>query len=128
MAWKRLHQLLAWDEEMSEECSAALSNIFLQVGVEDRWSWHQMCDKYYTINGVYQLLTTAQPHTQHDLQEIIWNKTILLKPSIFAWRILRNRIPAKDNPVKRRILQENMNVCVDGCGYEENIYHLCLGC
>jgi len=87
-----------------------------------------MRDKYYTINGVYQPLTTAQPCTQHDLQEIIWNKTILLKPSIFAWRILKNWIPAKDNPVKRIILQENMKVCVDGYGYEENIYHLFLGC
>jgi hypothetical protein len=80
----------------------------------------------WKIGGVG--ITCVTNITQHDLQEIIWNKTILLKPSIFAWRILRNRIPAKDNPVKRRIIQENMNVCVDGCGYEENIYHLCLGC
>jgi len=77
---------------------------------------------------VYQRLTTAQPRTQHDLQEIIWNNTILLKPSIFVWRLLRNWIPANDNLVKSIILQENLNVCVDGCGYEENIDHLFLGC
>jgi len=31
MAWKRLHQLFAWDEEMLEECSAILSNIFYRL-------------------------------------------------------------------------------------------------
>jgi len=65
---------LAWDEELFEECSEVLSNIYLQVGDEDRWRWQLTLEKGYTVSRVYQMLNEAEP-TQRELQDIIWNKS-----------------------------------------------------
>jgi len=40
-------------------------------------------DKWYKVNGVYQMLTEAEPNNQQELHEIIWKKTVSLKVSIF---------------------------------------------
>lgn len=41
--------------------------------------------------------------------------------------LLQNRIPTKTNPVHRRVLQPNDNMCVEGCGYPETADHIFLG-
>jgi len=70
----------------------------------------------------------VESSSTHDLQDIIWNKAVMLKISIFTWRLLRNQNPTKDNLVRRGIIQPNFNVCVRCCGIEESINHLFLGC
>lgn len=47
---------------------------------------------------------------------------------IFALRPLRNRPPTKDNLVKRSIIQPHLNVRVGGCGLEDNMNHVFMGC
>lgn len=54
--------------EIDGECSEVLSNIYLQVGVEDKWSWRITLDERYKVSGVYQMLTEVEPNTRHDLQ------------------------------------------------------------
>jgi hypothetical protein len=58
----------------------------------------------------------------------VWHKSVPLKVSIFAWRLLRNRLPTKDNLLSRGVLQHDDISCVGGCGSEENACHLFLGC
>jgi len=48
--------------------------------------------------------------------------------SLFVWRFLRDRIPTKDNLLRRRVLQSNDTTCVVGCGNQETAEHLFLGC
>ena len=48
--------------------------------------------------------------------------------SLFAWRFLRNKLPTKDNLVRRDILHVNDNVCVVDCGSLETSQHLFMGC
>jgi len=109
-AWKWRCRLLTWDEELLGEGSEALYNIYVQVGEKHKWRCQLTLVKGYTISGVYQMLTEAEPNTRHELQEIIWNKSFCLKVSIFAWQLFHNRIPTKDDLVKRGILQQNLNV------------------
>jgi hypothetical protein len=73
-------------------------------------------------------LTTMEMSNRHVIQKIIWNKTIPLKASNFVWRLISYRIPTKENLLKCGILRPNMNACVVGCGYAENIDHLFLAC
>lgn len=69
----------------------------------------------------------VESSSTHDLHDIIWNKAVMLKVSIFTWRLLRNQNPTKDNLVRRGIIQPNFNVCVRCCGIEESIKLLVFG-
>jgi hypothetical protein len=58
--------------------------------------------------------------------DLIWHKP--LKVSMLAWRLLRNRLPTKDNLVTRNIISHDTCLCVNGCGTLETANHLFLSC
>jgi len=58
----------------------------------------------------------------------VWHKDIPEKLSVFAWRLLRNRLPTKDNLLRRRVLHHDDTMCVGGCGCPETTVHLFLIC
>jgi hypothetical protein len=77
---------------------------------------------------VYDLLTTQdQPHL-HQNSELIWHKQVPLKVSIFAWRLLRDRLPTKENLAKRGIISVDSQMCCAGCKHVEDLKHLFLIC
>jgi hypothetical protein len=47
---------------------------------------------------------------------------------LFAWRLFRDRLPTKDNLLRRGIIDHDSRVCVAGCGSVESSYHLFLHC
>jgi hypothetical protein len=53
---------------------------------------------------------------------------VLLKFSILAWRLLRDRLPTKNNLVWRGILQVEAARCVAGCGFDEPTSRLFIHC
>ncbi|PNX56901.1 glutamate-gated kainate-type ion channel receptor subunit GluR20, partial [Trifolium pratense] len=59
---------------------------------------------------------------------LIWQSQVPLKVSIFAWRLLRDRLPTKANLVSRGILSTATHHCVCGCGEVESAQHLFLSC
>jgi len=48
--------------------------------------------------------------------------------SVFAWRLIRDRLPTKTNLIARRVLSIEMSSCVAGCGHPETAQHLFLLC
>ena len=58
----------------------------------------------------------------------VWSKHIPSKLSLLGWRLLRNRLPTKDNLVQRGILIPTDGVCVAGCNVLETATHLFLHC
>jgi hypothetical protein len=60
--------------------------------------------------------------------DIIWNKIVPLKMSLFAWRMLQDRLSTKDNLVRRDVTLETGVLCSGGCGMDEDVDHLILGC
>jgi len=48
--------------EIDGECSDILSNVYLQVGVENKWSWRITPDEGYTYSGVCQMSTEVEPN------------------------------------------------------------------
>jgi hypothetical protein len=62
----------------------------------------------------------------HDVN--VWHNHIPSKVSLFAWRLLRNRLPTKDNLVRRSVLSPANAVCVSGCGHTETAKHLFIDC
>jgi len=82
----------------------------------------------YMVRSVYDLLT-AQDHllNQQNL-EVIWHKHVSLKVSIFAWRLLRDRLPTRQNLANRGIISMELRLCIAGCGQVEDLNHLFLSC
>jgi len=68
------------------------------------------------------LISTYEPHNFIVVSDYVWHKNVPLKISLFAWRLLRNRFPTRDNLFKRGIIPYY------GCGNVGSIDHLCLSC
>jgi len=75
-------------------------------------------------------------HTDLLLMVNRWIETLLMmfgryipaKVSLFVWRLLRNRLPTKDNLMRRRVIHANDTACAYGCGDSESANHLFLEC
>ncbi|MCI09447.1 70 kDa peptidyl-prolyl isomerase, partial [Trifolium medium] len=85
-------------------------------------------DTGYTVRGAYQLLTSHVPATMDDAENLIWHSQVPLKVSVFAWRLLRDRLPKKANLVTRGILSPTAHLCVSGRGAAESAQHLFISC
>ncbi|MCI04016.1 70 kDa peptidyl-prolyl isomerase, partial [Trifolium medium] len=94
----------------------------------DRWQWQPDPDKGYTVRGAYQLLTSQVPSTIDEAEDLIWHTQVPLKVAIFAWRLLRDRLPTKVNLVTRGILSQEAHFCTSGCGAVESAQHLFISC
>ncbi|MCI43347.1 70 kDa peptidyl-prolyl isomerase, partial [Trifolium medium] len=90
--------------------------------------WQPDLVRGYSVHGAYQLLTSQQSVTLDDAEELIWHTQVPLKVSIFAWRLLRDRLPTKVNLVTRGIITPPDHHCVSGCGGVESTHHLFLSC
>jgi hypothetical protein len=97
LAWVWRRRLLAWEEESLRECSAMLHNIVLQVNTHDAWRWLLDPSRGYTVHESYRYLTLHGVTLDRDLAEDMWLKHIPTKVSLMVWRLLRNRLPTRDN-------------------------------
>jgi len=121
--WRR--RLLAWEEESVRECASLLNNVVLQDNFQDRWRCLLEPNHGYLVSGVYRYLTTSlNVSVVHD----VWHKLVPSKVSLFAWRLLQDRIPTRTNLVRRNVLQSIDNACVTGCGSVETTDHLFRCC
>jgi len=68
-----------------------------------------------------------QPHL-HQNSELIWHKQVSLNVSIFPWRLLRDRLPTKENLAKRGIISVDSRMCCAGCEHAEDLKHVFLIC
>ncbi|GAU49412.1 hypothetical protein TSUD_374310 [Trifolium subterraneum] len=127
-AWVWRRQLRAWEEELVEECQALLHNFVLQDQSVDMWLWQPDPIRGYSVRGAYQLLISHQPIPMIDTEDLIWHKQVPLKVSIFAWRLLRNKLLTKDNLANRGIITAEAQSCVAGCGALESAQHLFISC
>jgi hypothetical protein len=80
-------------------------------------------DGVYFVSGAYYWLThqvTLDPFSHKD---VVWNKLALLGVSLFTWRLLNNRLPTKDNLIRREILHGDSTLCFGACGKEKTLSH-----
>ncbi|KAK2404810.1 hypothetical protein QL285_054116 [Trifolium repens] len=127
-AWEWRRQLWVWEEEMLKECQTLLLPVTLQVDSLDRWLWRPDPVSGYSVRDAYQLLTSQEAVILGEADDLLWHKQVPLKVSIFAWRLLRDRLPTKTNLVTRGILSPDLDTCVTGCGGAESAQHLFLTC
>jgi len=127
-AWVWMRRLLAWEEESVWECSSVLNDIVFQDHVHDRWKWLLDPIHGYSVRGTYHFLTAYDESLVRGRSHQVWHKYIPSKVSVFAWRLLRDRLPTKANLARQPVLQSNDTMCVGGCGVSETADHLFLAC
>lgn len=127
-AWVWRRRLLAWEEETVTECATLLSDIVLQDTILDRWRWGLDPTIGYSVKGTYQYLTSSDSTVEQRNSNMVWLKHVPVKVSVFVWRLFRNRLPTKDNLIRRMVLQQEDNGCVGGCGNSDSAVHFILRC
>lgn len=127
-AWEWRRRLLAWEEDSMSECASLLADVILQDTILDRWRCVHEPIIGYTVRGTYKLLTSSVPTAEYASVHAVWLKQVPLKVSVFVWRLLRNRLPTKDNLERRRVLHHEDSTCIGGCDSQETMAHLILGC
>jgi len=125
-AWRR--RLFAWEEEMVGELILLLAHVSLQVNKEDTWLWTLENSTTFTVRSLYQFLT-IQPQVDLSVDAAsIWHKDVPLKVVLFAWRLFWDRLPTKDNLLRRGVINHDSRTCVAGCDLVESSSHLFLHC
>jgi hypothetical protein len=72
--------------------------------------------------------TSPNDTLEGGMNDLVWHKQVPLKVSIFAWRLIRDRLPIKTNLVRRGMLYAEFAECGVGCGLDESALHLFLQC
>ena len=122
--WKWMRRLWLWENDLLEECKALLLDVSLFPNVLNKWVWLPDPSGGYTVRGAYDLLTSQEPIGEDAALDLVWHNQVRLKVSVFAWRLIRDRLPTKTNLIARRVLEDDMSLCVAGCGHPETAQHL----
>jgi len=96
--------------------------------MQDYWRWLLDPIHCYSVHGTYRFLTSYEEPVVDGFYNNVWHKLVPSKVSLFAWRLLQDRVPTRVNLVRRHVLQPNDNLRVGGCGNIETADHLFLGC
>ncbi|XP_024632905.1 uncharacterized protein [Medicago truncatula] len=113
-SWRR--RLWAWEEALLEECMALLFDISLVPNVSDIWEWLSDTAVGYSVRGAYDLLSDGDVSHMDIPFELVWYNQVPLKVSVFAWRLIRDRLPTKANLAIRGVIPADDIFCVSGCG------------
>jgi len=120
--------LFAWEEGSLRECSLLLHNVVLQDSITDKWRWLLDPIHGYSVREAYRFITNVGEQVDRSLVDDVWHRFIPAKVSLLVWRLLRNRLPTRDNLVRRNILQPSSSLCPFGCNATESARHLFLEC
>jgi len=74
------------------------------------------------------MLTTKDGPLVASVADLVWHQQVPLKVSVFAWRLMRDRLPTKSNLVSKDVISSEDCFCVSGCGSVETTQHLFLWC
>jgi len=75
------------------ECMALLHDVSLLTNLSNLWQWQLDHVGGYSVCGVYQLLTSHESPQVELVADLDWYNQVPLKVSIFAWRLLCDRLP-----------------------------------
>ena len=109
---------LSWRRSLfdNEIASAAgfleeISQITIQRHIADCWKWEAEPNGCYSTRSAYNMLQESSVGANPDeaLQNL-WKLKIPSKAAIFAWRLIKDRLPTKSN-LRRRQIEINDSTC-----------------
>lgn len=113
--WRR--DLREWEKEGETNLLNFLSNFVLREDLPDRWRWRGRSGDSYTVKEAYKAIKNcnyniAQSQVPLERFDSLWKTRAPHKAQLTAWRLLRDRLPSKDNLLKRgAIPQAEIDCC-----------------
>ncbi|XP_058771314.1 uncharacterized protein LOC131644746 [Vicia villosa] len=128
--------LLDSPELMQEamELMEILGGISPSEGVADSMKWWPNMEGCFTVKSCCSLMRARQLEEDveaNKLAAINWvlDSAVSSKIKVFGWRFFLNRLPSKDQLVRRNVLhREEDKMCVMCSGDYEDLAHLCFLC
>jgi hypothetical protein len=110
------------------ECCSLLANIVLKTSISHAWFWKYVPKHGYMVKRVYKMLPDEEQHVHPPFTDIVWNKAVPLKISLFVWRLLNKRISRTINFVYRGVLHSRTLDYFRSCVKQETVNHLFVEC
>jgi hypothetical protein len=132
LRWRR--SLFVWELNLLNEL-LLLINTFRPSEVVDRWVWRAEQDEIFTVKSAYNIVSSlllpreAPVPDQELIFKVIWKSPAPSKVAGFAWLVLRNRVPTRQNLYRRQVIRNDGETCCVFCGDRmESEAHLFLYC
>jgi mannosylglycoprotein endo-beta-mannosidase len=131
LTWRR--HLFQWEEERVNLLLASLENVLLTVD-EDDWEWSLNPGDGFSVKSAYDALVGIKDVVTLSDYELkifsnIWESPAPSKVVAFSWKLLYDRLPTKDNLLRRGVLPFGSGENCVWCGFSpETSNHLFLHC
>ncbi|XP_058742316.1 uncharacterized protein LOC131614778 [Vicia villosa] len=110
-----------------------LTNIRPIAEVKDKLLWWSNQDGVFNVKSCYNLFRdrdledVVETQTKLALKRI-WKTNIPSRLKVFGWKVALNRLPTKDQLVKRGIIRNEQELCVFCDEKAEDLDHLLFKC
>ncbi|KAG4963031.1 hypothetical protein JHK82_039705 [Glycine max] len=111
LSWRRN----LFDNEMgiASKFIEHITTIRLNSNLMDTWVWRAETNGIFSTKSAYQVIKAEQPYeVQHLGFHQLWDIKIPPRALSFAWRLLWDRLPTKDN-LSRRQIQTNRSMATN---------------
>ena len=126
LSWRRY--LFDNEMEIASKFIDQISAIRLNTNLKDTWVWRAEANGIFSTKYAYQVIKAEQPYEgQHLGFHQLWEIKIPSRALSFAWRLLWDRLPTKDNLAKRQI-QIDSDLCPFCHSQPESASHLFFTC
>jgi len=124
--WRR--PLFDNEVDMADGFLGETAQTAIQPHKADTWVWKPDPSGQYTTKSVYDLLLGESLGENRDggFSEL-WKLKIPAKSAVFAWTLIRDRLPTKSN-LRRRQVEVNDMLCPFCRNKEEDAAHLFFNC
>lgn len=104
-----------------------LSSVSLVRGKKDSWFWTKESDGKYSVRSAYDGIFESNVDLEEDCFKLLWKLKIPSNALALCWKVLLNRIPTRDNLIRRQI--QLADSCCPLCGdHDETVAHLFFFC
>jgi len=93
-----------------------LFDVSLSPNVTNKWAWLPDPVGGYFVRGPYDLLTNCDTPRMDTPLDLVGHQQVPLKVSVFAWRLIWDRLPTKANLAGHGVIPMAASYCVSGCG------------
>ncbi|KAK2405812.1 hypothetical protein QL285_041620 [Trifolium repens] len=130
-SWRR--NLFQWEVERLEQLETFLQNVRLSNDIDD-WRWSINPEEGFSVKSAYDLLVGFGDSPNVGSYEMkifskIWESSAPSKLVVFSWQLFHNRLPTKDNLLRRGVLDQDVSGnCVWCDSSPESAKHLFAHC
>ncbi|XP_058725061.1 uncharacterized protein LOC131596431 [Vicia villosa] len=97
--WRR--DIFDWEAEMLRHLICEIRTATFPNEGRDCTVWPADLSNCYSVKSTYSILSKAPNFGSQTIVNKVWNKFVPLKVSEFAWQVIQNKFPSKENLVKR---------------------------